>query len=224
MKIGTKSVLYGAHCFLFHWFFVALGWWKIYGFRRIEIGEVRQRTTDDTGFTYVATRRVYASLLSLPTWLAFFLHDIGYIGKPNMDGPEGEQHPYTGARILERLFGPPWGQFSLYHSRFLAKQHGVRPSPLCIADKLAIALEPWWFYLPRVNLTGEVQEYMAKSSAMNATGNKYSGMNLTVSSQRAWNADMCAYIRRWVEEHKDGREDTWTPNTKEAVTETGVWK
>ncbi|HTJ62130.1 MAG TPA: hypothetical protein VL333_13145 [Candidatus Saccharimonadales bacterium] len=224
MKIGTKSVLYGAHCFLLHWFFVALGWWKVYGGRRIEIGSRWRTVTDDVGFTYRAETRVYASLWHPALWLAFFVHDLGYLGKPNMDGPEGELHPMLGAKILRWWFGEPWGHFVMYHSRFLAKQHGVRPSALCIADKLAIALEPWWFYLPRVNLTGEVKEYMAKSSAMNATGNKYSGMNLTVSSQRAWNRDMCNYIRRWVEEHKDGREDTWTPNTKEAVSETGVWK
>lgn len=32
MKIGTKSVLYGAHCFIIHPWFVALAWWKLYGF------------------------------------------------------------------------------------------------------------------------------------------------------------------------------------------------
>src|SRR6185295_14588656 len=147
----------------------------------------------------------------------------GYLGKPNMDGPEGERHPETGAAIMRCLFGEPWGKFVLYHSRFLAKQHRARPSPLCIADKLAIALEPWWFYLPRVNLTGEVREYMAKASHMNETGGKYAGMNLDMSSQRAWNRDMCDYIRRWVAEHKDGREDTWTPDARIARTDSGVW-
>jgi hypothetical protein len=219
MKIGTKSVLFGAHCFAFHCFFVAIGWWKLHRFRRVLIGHRWQPVTPSEAF-----QPVYASLLHPALWVAFFVHDIGYLGKPNMDGPEGEQHPQTGAAIMRRLFGEPWGRFVLLHSRFLAKQLGLRPSALCIADKLAIALEPWWFYLPRVNLTGEIREYMAKSSAMNATGNKYSGMNLSVSSQRAWNRDMCAYIRRWVDEHKDGREDTWTPNTKEAGTASGVWK
>lgn len=222
MKIGTKSVLYGAHCFLVHWAFVALGWYKVYGWKRVHIGYRDPR--DPTGHFTESLRPEYAALWRPALWAAFFLHDIGYLGKPNMDGPEGEKHPFVAARIMAFLFGEPWGRFVLFHSRFLAKQHGVTPSPLCIADKLAITLEPWWFYLPRVNLTGEVKEYMAKSSAMNNTGNKYSGMNLDVSSQRAWNKDMCDYIRRWVAEHKDGREDTWTPNTKEAVTDSGVWK
>lgn len=220
MKIGTKSVLCGAHCFLLHWFFVALGWWKLYGFRRVPIGLRMTKVIEHPlrpGETIGIARTVHASLWHPALWVAFFVHDIGYLGKPNMDGPEGEQHPETGARIMRGLFGEPWGMFALYHSRFLAKQHGAKPSPLCMADKLAIALEPWWLYLPRVNLTGEVREYMAKSSAMNGTGSKYSGMNLDISNQRAWNRDMCAYIRRWVAEHKDGREDTWTPNTKEAL-------
>ena len=29
MRVGTKSVLFGAHCFFIHPFFVALGWWDL---------------------------------------------------------------------------------------------------------------------------------------------------------------------------------------------------
>jgi hypothetical protein len=166
----------------------------------------------------------FARITRPALWFAFFLHDIGYLGKPNMDGPEGEQHPFTGARIMGALFGRPWHDFVLYHSRFLAKQRGKRPSALCIADKYAIVLTPAWLYLPMVRATGEIVEYMGKSSAMNNTGSKYSGMNLDVSSQRAWHADMVRYVASWIEEHRDGREDTWTPNTKEAVTKSGVWR
>lgn len=216
MKIGTKSVLYGAHCFLLHWFFVALGWFVLHRFRRVQIGTRRKVTYADHLPVY-RDAPVYTSILDPRLWIAFFVHDIGYLGKPNMDGDEGESHPATGASIMamfDRNGEYIWHDFVFFHSRFLAKRYGVRPSALCVADKLAIALEPWWLYLPRVNLTGEVREYMAKSSAMNATGSKYSGMNLNVSSQRAWHRDMVAYIRRWVAEHRDGREDTWTPNTK----------
>lgn len=218
-NIGTLSVLLGAHQFLIHPWFVALGWWKLHGFSRVEIGHrmaPRKGNWKEPVPVY-APETVYASLWRPALWVAFFVHDIGYLGKPNMDGPEGELHPLVGAKIMQDLFGDPWGTFVLYHSRFLAKQAGHYPSALCMADKLAIVYEPWWFYLPRVNLTGEVREYMAKSSAMNGTGSKYSGMNLDVSSQRAWCADMKAYVRRWVDEHKDGREDTWTPSSKAVV-------
>lgn len=213
MRIGTRSVLFGAHQFLIHPWFVALGWWKLHGFGRVHIGHRTVLRTGNWRETVTVHMPVpeYASLWRPALWVAFFVHDIGYWGKPNMDGPEGEQHPRVGAAIMVALFGEPWGRFVLYHSRFLAKQVGVTPSALCIADKLAIVYEPAWLYLPRVNLTGEVQEYMAKSSRMNATGSKYSGLNLDISSQRAWHRDMVAYVRRWVAEHKDGREDTWTP-------------
>src|SRR5437870_4037739 len=34
MSIGTKSVLFGAHCFFLHPLFVALAWTRLYGFPR----------------------------------------------------------------------------------------------------------------------------------------------------------------------------------------------
>lgn len=228
LSIGTRSVLFGAHCFLLHPWFVAWGWLRVFGFRRVWIGRrpIVDYVEENSGrrWPVIVYRDEFASIFRPALWIAFIVHDIGYLGKPNMDGEEGEQHPRTGAAIMRFLFGEPWGKFVLYHSRFLAKRDGATPSPLCIADKWAIVAEPWWLYLPRVNLTGEIAEYMAKSSKMNNTGSKYSGMNLNVSSQRAWHADMVAYIRRWVAEHKDGREDTWTPATKDAITPTGVWR
>ena len=75
MKIGTRSLLYGAHAFWLHPFFVWLAWVKLYGFPW--------------------DPRLY---------FAFVVHDWGYWGKPNLDGPEGESHPILGARIMARLF------------------------------------------------------------------------------------------------------------------------
>src|ERR1700751_35469 len=134
MKVGTKSVLFGAHCFFLHPWFVAAGWAKLYGF------PVDPRL-----------------------WFAFFLHDIGYLGKPNLDGPEGQSRPELGAAIMRRLFGPAWGDLCLYHSRYYAKPRGVRPSRLCFADKLACALTPGWLYLPMVSATGEIHEYLQQA-------------------------------------------------------------
>lgn len=99
MKIGTKSVLFGAHCFLWHWFFVAWGWYQLHGFKRVEIGFVS--VPPPQAFD---PRPVRASLWSIRLWIAFMVHDLGYIGKPNMDGIEGESHPLLGARIMSRLF------------------------------------------------------------------------------------------------------------------------
>ncbi len=192
MKVGTKSVLFGAHCFFLHPWFVAWGWWKLYGFP-----------------------------WDIRLWFAFFFHDLGYLGKPNMDGEEGERHVELGAKIMTALFdrGPdvegtwtdfgwlgPWGLLSLLHSRFYAKKLRMSPSRLCIADKMAITLTPAWLYLPMVNWTGEIREYMAMSVQNGNT--KYSFMSIDHKSQRQWYANMQNYVSKWVAEHKDGREDT----------------
>ncbi len=61
MNIGTKSVLYGAHCAILHPWLLAVAWWKLYGFP----WDVR-------------------------LWAAFWLHDIGYFSKRDMDGIAGK--------------------------------------------------------------------------------------------------------------------------------------
>jgi len=77
MKVGTKSVLFGAHCFFLHPWFVAAAWWKLYGFP-----------------------------FDLRLWVAFFCHDLGYLGKPNMDGPEGETHPESSSGVSSGSASP----------------------------------------------------------------------------------------------------------------------
>src|SRR6185436_5824863 len=131
MKIGTRSLLFGAHQFLIHPWFVAEAWRRLFGFP-----------------------------WDPRLWVLFFVHDWGYFGKPNMDGREGERHPELGARIMHALFdwrmvcpgevhtvaecnsvrSRRWHDMALYHSRFLAKQAGKPVSKFCYADKLAIAL------------------------------------------------------------------------------------
>ncbi len=219
MKIGTKSVLFGAHQFLIHPWFVAAAWWKLYGFP-----------------------------FDPRLWVAFFVHDLGYLGKPNMDGEEGERHIELGARIMALFdrqytlswsywklepsphsrgwiqwaerFGSRtiwsygrkptaaqrrWSDLCLYHSRFWAKKHYVIPSRLCFADKLAIAMEPWWFYLPRAKATGEVREY--RSPERMASKN----WQQPLGSDKEWFLACQNWCRKWVAEHKDGKADSWTP-------------
>jgi len=196
VNIGPKSVLFGAHQFLIHPWFVALAWWRLYGFP-----------------------------WDPRLWVAFFLHDLGYLfyNCPNMDGEEGERHPLWAATIMRRWFGPKWGAFVFYHSRFLAKRDGVPYSRLCVADKLATALEPWWLYLPRVILSGEVHEYMALAGGRGSSkykgepNSKYVSMQLETGTIRGWHRGMTAYLREWAYTHRDGREDTWTPRHEEAA-------
>lgn len=185
MSVGTRSVLFGAHQFIVHPIVLFIAWWKLYGFP-----------------------------VDLRLWIAFVVHDLGYIGKPNMDGPEGEAHVEFGARLMAKLFGPEWGDFCLYHSRFYAKRDDRQFSRLCVADKYAIVIEPWWLYLPRVILSGEIKEYMQIAAGKSNT--KYSGMGMTTETKRAWHKSMIDYLRDWVKVHQDGRADTWTPRVAAA--------
>ena len=129
--IGSRTVLLGVHCAVIHPWFVAWGWWRLYGWPR-----------------------------DLRLWVAFFLHDIGYWGQPNLDGPAGQHHPERGGQIMAGLFGPAWGQFTLYHSRHYARLAGRPVSPLCAADKLATTLYPWWLYGGLARLSGELDGYL----------------------------------------------------------------
>jgi hypothetical protein len=56
VKVGTKSILFGAHQFVLHPLILFVAWWQLYGFP--------------------ADPRL---------WVAFVVHDLGYWGKPNMD-------------------------------------------------------------------------------------------------------------------------------------------
>lgn len=130
MKIGTKSILFGAHQFILHPICVLLAWWRLYGFPwdpRI--------------------------------WIAALIHDWGYWGLPDIDGKLGKQHPITGARLMN-LFGVKWYKLCLYHSRFFAEKHHCAISKLCVADKLSFCFAPKWLYLPLIRLTGEIEEFM----------------------------------------------------------------
>jgi hypothetical protein len=49
-------------------------------------------------------------------------------------------------------------------------------------------------------------------------------MRLSTKSVKDWHTSMTSYLRRWVEEHKDGREDTWTPAAKKAIDLNGVYQ
>lgn len=137
MKLGTKSLLYGAHAFWLHPFMVAYAWKLTYG----------------------------KFPLDPRLWFCFFFHDIGYWGCPNMDGKEGKLHPLRGARWIYRLFGYEWARMSLLHSQSYVKKlnndYGTKfkPSSLCWPDKLATLLVPKSIYLFMVRATGELADY-----------------------------------------------------------------
>ena len=198
--VGTRSVLFGVHNPLWHGPTVWAGYYQLYG----------------------------RDAFSLPVIAACFLHDIGYFGKPNMDGPEGDEHPTLGANVMHYLFDDPyidhqwsgrWHDFTLYHSRHFAKKAGRPYSRLAVADKLAIALTPWWFYLPLATLSGEIKGYMAMAKVQVRVGeavNTSERAGLMSASKRIWFSGLQTYMRRWCEAHKDGGADTWTSDRKVA--------
>lgn len=193
MNIGTRSLLFGCHQVFIHPLLVALAWWKLYGWRRVGY------------MTYGVT----TGLLDWRLWVCFVVHDFGYFGSPNMDGPEGEQHPHLGAAIVGKLFdgaGPPqWRHFLLYHSRYLAKRDGRAPSAFCMADKLAIALYPTWVWVPLAWLTGEGAEYMAA----------HAGPGIPTRLVPYFR-HVRIFVRNWVEEHKTGQQDRATVRREHA--------
>jgi hypothetical protein len=141
MKIGTKSVLFGVHQFLWHPITVGIAW-----------------------------RRLFKVWPTRKEWICIFVHDLGYWGKPNIDGPEGRTHPEFGA-ILAHQFADQssttgshtYHDFTLFHSREYAKLNGQEPSLLCWADKYCVLCEPRWFYLLRAKLSGESKEFKANA-------------------------------------------------------------
>jgi len=66
-----------------------------------------------------------------------------------------------------------------------------------------------------------VNEYMAKAADKEG---KNASMKLTTVNQKEWFKSMGAYLREWVETHKDLKPDTWTPEYKESINDQGVWK
>jgi hypothetical protein len=147
VSVGTKSLLVGVHQFLWHPLTVTVAW-----------------------------HHLYHSWPSFDEFVAIMVHDWGYLGSPNMDGPEGEDHPRRSAEwlwfhYLIYRFPKPYSYkrhqlhyLVKYHSRHLSRDYGVAPSKLCYADKYSMAYDPWFLYLPRAWLSGELTEYRKMSS------------------------------------------------------------
>ncbi len=130
MKIGTKTLLFGNHQFILHPACVYISWVRLY-------------------------RR-------LPSWretLCIAIHDWGYWGKPNIDGPEGELHPVWAAVWAARHFGPEHWCLISCHSKTLADRRSMAVSRLYLPDKMGAVLPPVWLLTILGRLSGETEEY-----------------------------------------------------------------
>jgi hypothetical protein len=81
-----------------------------------------------------------------------------------MDGADGEKHPLWGARWADKHLGQEYGDLVAYHSRHYARIAGKEVSALCWADKASVLFDPWWLYLPRAWVSGELKEYRQEAS------------------------------------------------------------
>ncbi|HEY6346426.1 MAG TPA: hypothetical protein VIY49_33465 [Bryobacteraceae bacterium] len=138
------------------------------------------------------------------------MHDIGYIGRRDMDGEDGEEHVILGARIMGALFGPIWADECYPHSRYWSRRMGLPVSRLCFADKLAFAMTPAWLYIPMARRTGELAEYMKRSSDRQAGDQGFTeDERILLKSQDSaeWLKGLQSYTRRWVKEHATERSD-----------------
>jgi len=176
-------VLLGVHAIWIHPFFVAWAWWKLFGFP-----------------------------WDFRLWVAFFVHDTGYLCKRDMEGFDGQRHVLLGGRIMGWLFDAYWRDFTCCHSRHWAKRVGKRYSKLCLADKLAFVLTPAWLYLPMARLSGELQEYMRVASGRQLCGGitDFEQSLLDSRDPRVWLEGLKIYTRRWIEQHRNGTLDHWT--------------
>jgi hypothetical protein len=182
MTVGTKSLLFGSHQFVVHPLMVGWAW-----------------------------RRLYGCWPTWREWACIVIHDWGYWSLPNMDGAEGDTHPEWAATVAGRWLGPEYAALCRYHSRFLARRDGRNVSRLCAPDKLAGGSWPVGVFVLLGRLSGEIDEYMARS--VPGSGEKYvtMGRQLRYSPDRAeWYREVRAYLRAWAWEHHDGRYDTWT--------------
>lgn len=183
MRVGTNSLLFGAHCFLLHPVAVFVAWRRLYGFP-----------------------------WDPRLWASFIVHDWGYWRKESMDRPQSEEHVELGGRIMDLIGGARWGDLVRRHSRQWCQLHGKPYSRLCVADKLAFALTPAWLYLPTAKAAGELAEYMAVADARQC-GEKFTGIErgfLESADPRVWLEGLKRYSAQWIEQHQNPQWDTWS--------------
>lgn len=165
MKIGTRSLLFGCHQVLLHPLFVLAAWIRLYG------------------------------LPGPSALLAIIVHDWGYLGCSDMDGPSGGDHPFRVADALHLLGLDKAAVLVGRHSRFACRIAAcTAPSRLMYADKLGTALMPAWLWGLLAKMTGEYQEYT------NGLGRELHG--LMTSTEFMWRYR--GVVRRLLQEERSG--------------------
>ncbi|MBU0516877.1 MAG: hypothetical protein KJ621_19150 [Proteobacteria bacterium] len=132
MRRGTATLLFGCHQFILHPIYVARAWRRLYG--RPDPGDL----------------------------VAIIIHDWGYLGRRDVDGPEGLHHSWRMAVILDALELHRLARLVEGHSRAWCAAAGLERSKLYAADKLGTALMPSGLWARLARWTGEIEEYQAR--------------------------------------------------------------
>lgn len=162
-SVGTRSVLFGVHAFWWHFLTVGLAW-----------------------------RRLYKTWPTRWEWLAIFMHDLGYWGCKDMDGPAGKRHPeragfwgWQAGLKLSRCDVDVANRVSRLirgHSRSFCTLSSSPVSKLCNPDKLSVLYDPAPFYWLRGVASGEIFEYRRREE--DRRGEKFSSVWAWLQSYR----------------------------------------
>jgi len=169
MRVGTKSLLFGAHQIILHPVLVVL-----------------------------AFRQLYGRAPSWRELVCIAVHDLGYLGCRAMDDSEGQMHPALGGRIARALFGEELGRWTEDHSRSFAALHEREPSALCWPDKLASAITPRWLYLALARASGELAEYRQNAASYHRRTGRGCPLSATDAEWFDWMEQyMRDQVERW---------------------------
>ncbi len=148
MRRGTATLLFGCHQFILHPIYVARAWRRLYG--RPGPGDL----------------------------VAIIIHDWGYWGLKDVEGPEGLHHSRRPARVLRILGFKRLARQIEGHSGAWCNAAGIERSWLYAADKLGTAMMPSRLWARLARATGEIEEYQGHF--------RLAGNSLIRRSPRAW--------------------------------------
>jgi len=173
MNVGTKSLLWGVHQFAFHPVTVLLAWRELYG-TWPNWKEMVCIIIHDWGYWGSPNMDGEEGEMH-PIFAADLASD--YLDQdPEIEWSLGgcdpmnndcfKRDPDYRDRVVTRKTDNTYANLCLFHSRHFAKRNNQLPSKLCWADKLSIKYDPWWLYLSRAWLSGELDEYRALHGSM----------------------------------------------------------
>lgn len=167
MNVGTKSILFGVHQFAWHPYTVGRAWKKLYkksprwwewvAIIFHDVGYLGCPNMDgEEGQKHPVRGAKLAE--SVTRWLAAIGWTLRHPVRMALDSAfqfESWMAISDTARAAYEL--------SIGHSRFYAKQSGVKLSKLFKADKACIFHDPKWLYLLRAHASGEIWEFLKNS-------------------------------------------------------------